>query len=129
MSCSDLRTAVSLFDFLICYMSILYMFADCQTATFVAAFPRFGFIDNCRIASLSLRPFSGHELPARFHRFHARVEKESFSTRRTETGLYGPIGIKSNVRTLDHKPRSISNLGLRPPYIKHLGFVVSVRNY
>ena len=41
------------FDFLICYMSILYMFADCQTATFEAAFSRFGFIDNCRIGSLS----------------------------------------------------------------------------
>ena len=50
-------------------------------------------------------------------------------TRRTETGLYEPIGIKSNVRTLDHKPRSISNLGLRPRYEKHLGFMVSVRNY
>ena len=82
---------------------------------------------------LSLRvhedSFSGHELPARFHRFHARVEKDSFSTRRTETGLYEPIGIKSNVRTLNHKPRSISNLGLRPRYEKHLGFMVSVRNY
>ena len=41
---------------------------------------------------------------------------ESFTTRRTETGFYEPIGIKSNVRTLDHKPRSISNLsGLRAP--------------
>ena len=43
--------------------------------------------------------------------------------------LYEPIGIKSNVRTLDHKPRSISNLGLRPRYEKHLGFMVSLRNY
>ena len=29
--------------------------------------------------------------PARFHRFHARVEKDSFSTSRNETGLYEPI--------------------------------------
>ena len=36
---------------------------------------------------------------------------------------------KKNVRTLDHKPRSTSNLGLRPRYEKHLGFMVSVRNY
>ena len=32
-----------------------------------------------------------------------RYEKDSFSTCSTETGLHEPIGIKSNVRTLDHK--------------------------